>query len=49
MEDIVIDLEGGCNRLHGEIAQWQKLQKETLVCLELVNACFEDVVPRGTS
>jgi chromosome segregation ATPase len=46
LEDIVADLEGECNRLHGEIAQWQKLQKETLVCLELGNACFEDAVAK---
>lgn len=46
LEDIVADLEGECNRLRGEIAQWQKLQKETLVCLELGNACFEDAVAK---
>jgi hypothetical protein len=46
LEDIVADLEGECNRLCGEIAQWQKLQKETLVCLELGNACFEDAVAK---
>ena len=33
LEDIVADLEGECKWLRGEIAQWQKLQKETLVCL----------------
>ena len=46
LEDIVTDLQGECHMLHGEIAQWQKLQKETLVCLELGNACFEDVVAK---
>ena len=40
------DLQGECHMLHGEIAQWQKLQKETLVCLELGNACFEDAVAK---
>ncbi|KAK1629718.1 hypothetical protein QYE76_004033 [Lolium multiflorum] len=29
-----------------DIAQWQKLQKETLVCLELGNGCFEDAVAK---
>jgi hypothetical protein len=46
LEDTGADLEGECNRLCGEIAQWQKLQKETLVCLELGNACFEDAVAK---
>lgn len=46
LEDIVEDLEGECNKLREEITQWQKLQKETLVCLELGNASFEDAVAK---
>ncbi|KAK1647952.1 hypothetical protein QYE76_065757 [Lolium multiflorum] len=41
-----VNLEGECNRLHGEMTQWPRLHKETLVCLDLGNACFEDVVSK---
>ncbi|KAK1653100.1 hypothetical protein QYE76_070905 [Lolium multiflorum] len=46
LEDILADLEGECNMLRGEISQWQRLQKENLVCLEMGNACFEDAVAK---
>ncbi|KAK1665006.1 hypothetical protein QYE76_053165 [Lolium multiflorum] len=46
LENIVIDLQGECHRLRGDIAQWMKLHKETLVNLERGNTCFEDVVTK---